>query len=99
MDSRNGGMRNLSMKKFGTPMRAGPGVASAKVGFVRADAPVEVVSFGAGTLTSALCSFARSLIFGPCVLHSRPEVEVEHFLVSTDFSSTLTFLRATFFLE
>src|SRR3954453_2342780 len=30
--SRNGGIRNLSMKKFGTPTRPGPGVASEKVG-------------------------------------------------------------------
>jgi hypothetical protein len=28
MGRRKGGIRNLSMKKFGTPMRAGPGMAS-----------------------------------------------------------------------
>ena len=39
------------MKKFGTPIGAGPGVESAKVGFEGAGAPVEVVSFGVSTLT------------------------------------------------
>jgi len=33
MGSRKGGIRNWSMKKFGTPIGAGPGVASEKVGF------------------------------------------------------------------
>src|SRR3954454_9725304 len=32
MRSRNGGMRNFSMKKFGTPIAAGPGWASEKDG-------------------------------------------------------------------
>ena len=42
------------MKKFGTPIGAGPAVASEKVGFVGAGAPVEVVSVGALTLTFVL---------------------------------------------
>jgi hypothetical protein len=33
MGSRNGGIRNESMKKFGTPSGAGPGNANANVGF------------------------------------------------------------------
>ena len=37
------------MKKFGTPIASGPGVASEKLGFVGAGAPVGVVSFGAST--------------------------------------------------
>jgi hypothetical protein len=38
------------MKKFGTPIGAGPGVASAKLGFVGAGAPFDWVSCGAFTL-------------------------------------------------
>jgi hypothetical protein len=34
MGSRKGGIRNLSMKKFGTPMGAGPGRASESVGLL-----------------------------------------------------------------
>ena len=41
------------MKKFGTPIGAGPTVASEKLGLVGAGAPVEVVSFGASTLTTS----------------------------------------------
>ena len=37
-------MRNLSMKKFGTPTAAGPGVASDTVGLVGAGLPSERVS-------------------------------------------------------
>jgi hypothetical protein len=37
-------MRNLSMKKFGTPICAGPGVASEKVGFDGAGEPSELFS-------------------------------------------------------
>ena len=36
------------MKKFGTPTRAGPGVASEKVGFEAAGVPSGFESFGAG---------------------------------------------------
>ena len=32
-------MRNLSMKKFGTPIAAGPGMASDVVGFCRVGTP------------------------------------------------------------
>jgi hypothetical protein len=40
-------MRNLSMKKFGTPTRAGPGWASVKVGFAADGAPsVRTVGVG-----------------------------------------------------
>jgi hypothetical protein len=48
MGSRNGGIRNLSMKKFGTPTRAGPGVASEKVGLETAGVPLGLASLGAG---------------------------------------------------
>ena len=41
-------MRNLSMKKFGTPIGAGPGVASEKPGFAGVGVP-SARSVGAGT--------------------------------------------------
>src|ERR1044071_7643275 len=83
------------MKKFGTPIRAAPGIANANVGFDRAGAPLEVVNRGAGILTSGLCVSASPLALA---LQSRPEVEVEHFFVSTDSCSTFAFLclRLTF---
>jgi hypothetical protein len=65
-------MRNLSMKKFGTPTRAGPGVASEKVGFEGAGEPSGLESFGAGTTVGASVGFG----FGAAE-QSRPEVEVE----------------------
>lgn len=40
MGIRKGGIRKLSMKKFGTPIGAGPGVESEKVGFEGAGTPV-----------------------------------------------------------
>src|SRR3954454_23069611 len=46
MGSRNGGIRNLSMKKFGTPIGAGPGRASEKVGLAGVGTP-SVASAGA----------------------------------------------------
>src|SRR3954452_15795709 len=39
MRSRNGGMRNFSMKKFGTPIAAGPGWASEKDGLEAVGVP------------------------------------------------------------
>src|SRR3954468_346280 len=39
MERRNGGIRNLSMKKFGTPIGAAPGRASEKVGLAVVGAP------------------------------------------------------------
>ena len=41
------------MKKFGTPIFAGPGTASAKLGFERAGLPSPFVSFGVGTAAGA----------------------------------------------
>src|SRR4051794_11236465 len=58
------------MKKFGTPTRAAPGVASEKLGFVGAGVPFEFVSFGAGT-NVGLC------VFSPAAWHSLAEVESE----------------------
>src|SRR4051795_1817242 len=43
MGSRNGGIRNLSMKKFGTPTAAGPTVASETVGLLGVGVPFERV--------------------------------------------------------
>src|SRR3954451_18597001 len=63
-------MRNLSMKKFGTPIRAGPGMASEKVGFEGAGEPSGLLSFGAGTTVGGS-------VVGGAVEQSRPEVEVE----------------------
>src|SRR3954451_1220800 len=51
-------MRNLSMKKFGTPMRAGPGVASEKVGLAAFGEP-SAFSPGTAPATSLTLSFAR----------------------------------------
>ncbi len=44
-------MRNFSMKKFGTPIGAGPGIATDSVGLVVVGTPCAVRSFAA-------CSFA-----------------------------------------
>ena len=44
-------MRNLSMKKFGTPMRAGPGVDSEKVGLAGVGEPSGFVARSAASLT------------------------------------------------
>src|SRR3954453_305190 len=66
-------MRNLSMKKFGTPIRAGPGVASEKVGFVGAGEPSVLFRRGVGTTTGGDFGVAG---FG-ATEQFRPEVEVE----------------------
>src|SRR5829696_6812664 len=98
MDRRNGGIRNLSMKKFGTPMGAGPTVASEKPGLVGAGAPVDVVSCGASIVTagssrssrpsrlSRLSRLSRSCCF---FRQPRPEVKVEHFRILTSALSVL----------
>src|ERR1700742_2600676 len=60
------------MKKSGTPIFAGPGVASAKLGLVGAGLPSEFVSFGTGAV--------KVTSFGVVVLtHPRVEVEVQAF--------------------
>src|SRR3954467_10300119 len=70
---RNGGIRNLSMKKFGTPMAAGPGDAIEAVGFVGAGMPLDRVSGRVGTGVVA-GRFWRAT--GPAFLHPLVEVEV-----------------------
>src|ERR687891_911916 len=72
-------MRNLSMKKFGTPIRAGPGVANEKLWFETAGVPSGFESFGAGvrrrwcesSLCSSLWSQSRRELEGE-VLPARP---------------------------
>src|SRR3954462_15370335 len=59
------------MKKFGTPMWAGPGVASEKLGLVGAGEPSGLLSAGAGGIAASFVGAVESLA------HSRPEVEVE----------------------
>src|SRR3954463_8975602 len=84
MGSRNGGIRNLSMKKFGTPTAAGPTVASETVGLLGVGVPFERVrgrvgsgaGFGAGG-ASTRCP-PRSL-FEP-----HPTLEVEPLLIVLD---------------
>ena len=46
MGRRKGGIRNFSMKKFGTPIGAGPGIATDSVGFVVVGTPCGVRSGG-----------------------------------------------------
>ena len=59
-------MRNLSMKKFGTPIGAGPGSASESVGLPSVGWPSGCVSpastFALSTASLAFCS-ASSLAF------------------------------------
>jgi hypothetical protein len=50
MGIRNGGIRNESMKKLGTPIGAGPGSESEKVGLVAAGTPLPVGRSFAGEL-------------------------------------------------
>src|SRR5919198_3640024 len=67
-------MRNFSMKKFGTPMRAGPGWASEIVGFASEGEPsvLTVGFFGSGVLARStlptsdllLASTVCSPVFG-----------------------------------
>src|SRR4051794_34629245 len=59
------------MKKFGTPIRAGPGVESEKVGFVGAGEPSWLVSAGAGA------GVVAGVLFPVVWCLSRPEVESE----------------------
>ena len=61
-------MRNLSMKKFGTPMGAGPGSASERVGFVSAGLPSALVR--ASALPLAALALSLAVLAGsvaPCV--------------------------------
>src|SRR3954447_4241410 len=53
MGSRNGGMRKGWMKRCGTPICAGPGVASENVGFARVGAPSGRLGGGGAALFSA----------------------------------------------
>jgi hypothetical protein len=66
------------MKKFGTPIGAGPGVASEKVGFDAAGEPSEFVWTGAGADgvagAGSECVGFDDLVFFP---QPRPEVEPE----------------------
>ncbi len=63
------------MKKFGTPIFAGPGVASEKLGFEGAGLPSTFVSFG--TWTVGVSDFGSSTL-----THPEAEVEVEALPVS-----------------
>jgi hypothetical protein len=65
MGSRNGGIRKLSMKKFGTPIGAGPGNDREEVGFDGAGAPFWFEDSFEGDLAWALgfgFGFALSLL-------------------------------------
>ena len=55
-------MRNLSMKKFGTPTRAAPTVASEKFGLVGAGDPSEWVRTGAWTTGVGIVRFLTSCL-------------------------------------
>src|SRR5215213_2542895 len=87
------------MKKFGTPMGAGPTVASEKPGFVGAGAPVGVVSCGASIVTAGASVLLRSSRSRRSALQSRPEVELEHLRILTSelsvFVLPLDCLRVT----
>src|SRR5438046_2335082 len=62
------------MKKFGTPIGTGPGVASEKVGFDGAGDPFGLVSFGTGLVVATGFESAVSGL----APHPEPEVEIEH---------------------
>ena len=63
MGIKNGGIRNESMKKFGTPIGAGPGSESEKVGLVAAGTPLPVGRSLAGVVV-VLDFFFFFLAFG-----------------------------------
>jgi hypothetical protein len=73
------------MKKLGTPMRAGPGVASEKLGFVGAGDPSGCVRTGAGTGAAGVVGAALSDL-------PEPEVEVECLTVPVPPTSPLPVL-------
>ena len=82
-------MRNLSMKKFGTPIAAGPGVASETVGLLGAGVPFERVRGRAGRGVVFFGAGGASTRWSPRSLsESHPEVEVEvlSFLLELDAS-------------
>src|SRR4051794_30083997 len=62
MRSRNGGMRNLSMKKFGTPIVAGPGWASEKLGLSTVGVPSGLRALA---LRSSRCAPRSSTFLAP----------------------------------
>src|SRR3954470_16585337 len=72
--SRKGGIRNLSMKKFGTPTRAAPTVASEKLGLVGAGDPSEWVRTGAWTTGTGLCASSRAAAHSLAEVESEPEM-------------------------
>ena len=82
-------MRNLSMKKFGTPTRAGPGVASEKVGFETAGLPSGFASFGAGVRRR----WCESSLSSTSIPQPRREVEGEVLPVSPSQSPASEFFR------
>jgi hypothetical protein len=67
MGIRNGGIRNESMKKLGTPIGAGPGSENEKLGFDGWGTPLPVGPVVAGFLLGAravvLCFFFFFLCF------------------------------------
>jgi hypothetical protein len=68
MGIRKGGIRKLSMKKFGTPIGAGPGVESEKVGFEGAGTPLPDGSFDLCFACLGLAfAFASRLCLGLCL--------------------------------
>src|SRR4051794_15883301 len=74
------------MKKFGTPIGAGPTVADENVGFVGAGGPGGGGASGVPVVGSCLLLRAGALTLEP-----RGEVEVECFLVLTTFFTGLDF--------
>ncbi|MEA2282979.1 MAG: hypothetical protein QOK21_3586 [Solirubrobacteraceae bacterium] len=81
------------MKKFGTPIGAGPGVASEKVGFDGAGEPSEFVWTGAGA--PGVAEAGSDCAGWDDFLQPRPEVEVEEqlFDVEPAPASRLPFAR------
>ena len=61
---RNGGIRNESMKKLGTPIGAGPGSDSEKVGLLAAGTPLPVGRLSAGVVGLALALFVFFFFLG-----------------------------------
>src|SRR5689334_20362022 len=79
MGRRNGGMRNLSMKKFGTPIAAGPGSAGVKVGFAGVGVPSARCSGPVGSAATGVA--AAGSVAGVSAfwrrVHPRPAVEAD----------------------
>src|SRR3954447_9907263 len=83
-------MRNLSMKKFGTPTAAGPGVAIEAVGLLGVGVPLRRGRGRAGTVVT---TGDWRWTTGATFLHPRPEVEPEVMQPLADWLFFLVGLR------